>query len=166
MKTPFGTIRHLAFAFSLAAALLSASCAKRELRVADSQMEPNLSQGDRIAYERLSDDGPEIRLWQIVVAKEPASTALKPYRVAALPGERVRLDHHGIRVDGNLRNPQIPGVAYRFEPFDAAYGYRQYSEIPQDSYFLICDNVAAGRDSRHFGAVSKDRIAGVFVSKK
>lgn len=152
---PFSVPPLLAFAL-----LFGVGCVKRSYRVYDDSMQPNLTSGVSYDVEPIGAGGPI--LWDIVVAEEPGTGRLRAYRVAALPGERVWLDHHGLRVDGNARHSPVFGVRYSFSSEYVRYGNREYYEIPADSYFLLFDNTEFSTDSRDFGAVPVDRLQGKF----
>ncbi len=166
-KVRIAKLRHTAGrALVVALICLAASgCVRREFAVRDDSMMPNLQPGTRFSWEPIRSDESDL-LWRIVVAELPEGEPARVFRVAALPGERVRLDHHGLRVDGDMRRPDFPGMVYRFEAFEARFGYREYYKVPEDCFYLLHDNPLFGRDSRAYGAVPRERIKGVFVERR
>jgi len=127
-------------------------------------MEPTFKQGSLIEIDRDAFEGGDIPLWSVVAFQDEFGG--KPFtrilRMAALPGERVSLNPHGIRVNGSMRNPPfLPKGTYAFFPqVTPKEYYNTPFIIPEDHYFLIGDNPLAARDSRHFGPVAVTRIFG------
>lgn len=80
-------------------------------------------------------------------------------RVAAAGGDVVLLDDSGeLRVNGTLHTGEIPYATYPAEGLTYPY------TVPEGHLFLLCDHRTQGRDSRHFGAVPEDSVAGKVIT--
>ncbi|MHC4957814.1 MAG: signal peptidase I [Planctomycetota bacterium] len=77
--------------------------------------------------------------------EDGAQTWIK--RAVGLPGDVVRADTLGVHVNGRL---VLGGAAEPFGPVTVESG----------SVFVVGDNVAGSRDSRHFGSIKKELIKG------
>lgn len=144
--------------------MAATSCSEpKRFYARDASMEPRITARSWVDYSPL--DSPEaLDRWTVVVVREPSSDRLLALRVVGLPGETVWLDHHGLRISGETVRPPMLSVAYRFDARQIRHGGRTYYQIPPDSYYLLGDNTAIAVDSRHFGAVPRDRIVGVVDS--
>lgn len=129
-------------------------------------MAPFLPAGTSFEFLQLTANDFPLALWSVVIAKEPQFDRTRVYRIVALPGERVRLDHHGLRVDGTTRLPPMPDITYRFRDPNFEHGNRKYYQVPDHSYFLLCDTVTVAVDSRNFGAVHESSIKGLFERRR
>ena len=107
-----------------------------------------------------STTSPSIERGDVVVfhyPRDPEKSYIK--RVIALPGDRLRIDHGRVFVNGKLlREPYVP-PEYRDN--------RSVAEIalPPDSYYIMGDHRSISSDSRDFGPVERSLIYGkaVFV---
>lgn len=80
-------------------------------------------------------------------------------RVAAVGGDVVLLDESGeLRVNGTLHTGEIPYATYPAEGLTYPY------TVPEGCLFLLCDYRTQGQDSRHFGAVPEDSVAGKVIT--
>ena len=71
----------------------------------------------------------------------------------------VLLDDSGeLRVNGTLYTGEIPYATYPAEGLTYPY------TVPEGYLFLLCDHRTQGRDSRHFGAVPEDSVAGKVIT--
>jgi signal peptidase I len=130
------------------------------VKVEGTSMMPGLDDQERIFVNKFVYHLEEISPGDIVVFRYPRDTS-KSYikRVVAGPGDRVRVEHGRVYVNGErLEEPYV-----RPEYMDP----RSYEEItvPRRSYYLLGDHRNLSNDSRHFGPVSRDLIYGkaVFV---
>jgi signal peptidase I len=125
----------------------------RQGRVRLSSMEPVLSDGDWILFEKLalSRGGP--RRFDIVVFKapdDPDSVFIK--RVIGLPNEIVEARSGALYVDGHeVALPE--GVDWGEAAFAPA-------TVKAAHYFVVGDNVAESEDSRAWGPVPRDYVLG------
>jgi signal peptidase I len=84
-----------------------------------------------------------------------------PVSLADVPAEFGRLEHAGAGGRGPLEVLGVRlgrGVLYEGS---GTYGVGEAFQLADDEYFLLGDNPARSRDSRHYGAVARDRILGV-----
>jgi signal peptidase I len=130
------------------------------VRVEGTSMLPRLEDSDRLFINKFVYHFTAIERGDVVVFRPPSDPE-RSYikRVIALPGDRLRIDHGRVIVNGKLiREPYVP-LEYRDN--------RSMAEItiPSDSFFMMGDHRNISYDSRSFGAVPRSLIYGkaVFV---
>ena len=130
------------------------------VRVEGTSMLPQLEDQDRLFINKIAYRVGEIHQGDVVVFEYPRDHS-KSYikRVIALPGDRLRIDHGRVYVNGaRLAEPYVPG---RFED------ERSEAEIvlPANEYWVMGDHRSISSDSRDFGPVDRELIYGkaVFV---
>jgi signal peptidase I len=130
------------------------------VRVEGTSMLPMLEDQDRLFINKIAYRMGAIHQGDVVVFQYPRDHS-KSYikRVIALPGDRVRIDHGRVFVNGAcLREPYVPS---RFTDD------RSESEmvLPPQEYFVMGDHRSISSDSREFGPVDRHLIYGkaVFV---
>jgi signal peptidase I len=138
-------------------ALVAAGLAVRRARlepmlVEGGSMAPTLRPGQRIAVAPLV--RPPVRGDLVVVARlRPAGDLEVVKRVVGLPGERVRLGHGGLEVDGRaVPEPYLAGGPSGSGELDLRLGPAQY--------LVLGDHRAASTDGRDFGPVGADALLG------
>lgn len=121
-------------------------------------MKPTLQDGDRVMVVK-----PEVLVGQpgrgdvVLIRGENGGPDLIK-RVAALPGETVSVRGNTIYVDGE----PVPGSnTIRDTPGFSSFG----TTVPPDHVYVLGDNRDQSSDSRSFGPVSTDRVAGEAVVK-
>lgn len=125
------------------------------VRVEGTSMLPRLEDHDRLFINKFVYHITSIERGDVVVfryPRDPQKSYIK--RVIALPGDRLRIDHGEVWVNGkHLSENYVP---------DEFRDTRSYSEtiIPDDSYFVMGDHRSISSDSREFGAVERDLIYG------
>jgi len=130
------------------------------VRVEGTSMLPRLEDSDRLFINKFVYHFSAIEHGDVVVfryPRDPEKSYIK--RVIGLPGDRLRIEHGRVILNGKpLREPYVP-LEYRDN--------RSMPEmvIPADSYFMMGDHRSISSDSRDFGAVDRDLIYGkaVFV---
>ena len=125
------------------------------VRVEGTSMLPHLEDHDRLFINKFVYHITSIERGDVVVfhyPRDPQKSYIK--RVIALPGDRLRIDHGQVWVNGKALAENYVPVAYRDS--------RSYSEtiIPDDSYFVMGDHRSISSDSREFGVVERDLIYG------
>jgi signal peptidase I len=123
-------------------------------------MLPQLEDSDRLFINKIVYRFTAIERDDVVVfhyPRDPEKSYIK--RVIALPGDRLRIDHGQVWLNGKpLREKYVPE-----EYCDS----RSMAEIviPEDSYFMMGDHRSISSDSREFGPVDRSLIYGkaVFV---
>jgi signal peptidase I len=130
------------------------------VRVEGTSMLPRLEDHDRLFINKFVYHISSIDRGDVVVfhyPRDPEKSYIK--RVIALPGDRLRIDHGLVWVNGKALAENYVPEMYR--------DTRSYSEtiIPDDSYFVMGDHRSISSDSREFGVVERDLIYGkaVFV---
>ena len=137
--------------------------------VNDVSMEPNLTAGQYVVYERFSIFGDDIYRGDIVAIKNDKIYSSDDFgkiqktflvkRVIGLPGETIYEKNCRIYVKRPGFIPvRIKESYYRYrscEPFVANLG--------SDQYFVMGDNRPHSEDSRDFGPISKEFIVGKLV---
>lgn len=146
--------------FAAAASVLIIVFLYQPVRVEGTSMLPRLDDQDRLFINKFVYRFTAIERGDVVVfhyPRDPEKSYIK--RVIALPGDRLRIDHGTVWINGQPQSePYIP-EEYR--------DYVSYPEIviPQDSYFMMGDHRCISSDSRTFGPVARSFIYGkaVFV---
>ena len=131
------------------------------VRVEGTSMLPMLEDQDRLfinkfAYSRLGEMvGDNIHRGDVVVFYYPYDTT-KSYikRVIALPGDRLRIDHGTVWVNGTALKERYVPLKYEDD--------RSQPEmtIPKGEYFMMGDHRSISSDSRDFGPVERNLIYG------
>ena len=130
------------------------------VRVEGTSMLPRLEDRDRLFINKFVYHISAIERGDVVVfhyPRDPEKSYIK--RVIALPGDRLRIDHGTVWLNGKRQiEPYVP-EEYR--------DTRSMPEIvvPEDSYFMMGDHRSISSDSREFGLVERSLIYGkaVFV---
>ena len=130
------------------------------VRVEGTSMLPRLEDHDRLFINKFVYHITSIEHGDVVVfhyPRNPEESYIK--RVIALPGDKLRIDHGQVWVNGKaLVENYVPDM------FRDTVSYAQ-TIIPDDCYFVMGDHRSISRDSREFGVVERDLIYGkaVFV---
>jgi signal peptidase I len=130
------------------------------VRVEGTSMLPRLEDSDRVFINKFVYRISSIERGDVVVfhyPRNPEQSYIK--RVIALPGDRLRIDHGVVWLNGQPQTePYVP---------DAYQDSESMAEIvvPEDSYFMMGDHRSVSSDSRKFGPVDRSLIYGkaVFV---
>lgn len=130
------------------------------VRVEGTSMLPQLEDQDRLFINKFAYHIGEIHRGDVVVFHYPYDQT-KSYikRVIALPGDRIRIEHGQVWLNGKpLKEPYVP-AQYRDS--------RSMAEmvVPSGCYFMMGDHRSISSDSREFGPVDRSLIYGkaVFV---
>ena len=125
------------------------------VRVEGTSMLPVLEDQDRLFINKLAYRMGEIHRGDVVVFLYPHDHE-KSYikRVIALPGDRLRIDHGEVFVNGlHVKEPYVPR---QFEDDRS----QPEMTVPQHDYFVMGDHRLISRDSRDFGPVDRELIYG------
>ena len=124
-------------------------------RVAGHSMEPYLLEGDMILVSRRFPGGMP-RRGDVVAFREPESGGISIKRVCGLPNERIEIIDGAVFVNGEpLPEPYVSRAPSRPNPYDSAEW-----TTGEDEFVLLGDNRGDSKDSRAFGSVARDAIAG------
>ena len=115
-------------------------------------MQPNLQPAERLVIEKLSYYFDTPQRDDIVVVDLPEMAELLIKRVVGLPGETVEIRRGTVLIDGQTIDQSFVTLA----------GGTTYGPITlgPDSYFVMGDNRNNSNDSRAFGPIHRDEIAG------
>lgn len=120
-------------------------------RVNDTAMVPNVNPGDLIFYYRLDK---KYFVGDTVVYNFKGQTKLA--RIVALPGDKVDVDEHGLKVNGSRQyEPKIFKETQAFKD-----GVCFPLQLGTDEVFVLADNRDKAADSRLFGALKRSQISG------
>jgi signal peptidase I len=130
------------------------------VRVEGTSMLPRLEDHDRLFINKFVYHITSIEHGDVVVfhyPRNPEESYIK--RVIALPGDKLRIDHGQVWVNGKALTENYVPDMYRDT------GSYAQTIIPDDCYFVMGDHRSISRDSREFGVVERDLIYGkaVFV---
>jgi signal peptidase I len=145
---------------SAAASVLIITFLYQPVRVEGTSMLPRLEDQDRLFINKFVYEFSSIERGDVVVfryPRDPEKSYIK--RVIALPGDRLRIDHGTVWLNGQpLRESYVP------EEF---HDSRSMAEIvvPEDTFYMMGDHRSISSDSREFGPVERSLIYGkaVFV---
>ena len=126
-------------------------------RIRGASMEPNLRSGDIAVFYRLGG----YEAGDIVILRPDGKSEYLIKRVIATAGDTVDIDE----ATGNIRlNGRDLEEAYVFSETHARpHGMSFPATVPEGSVFLLGDNRLNSKDSREFGMVRMDQIAGKVV---
>ncbi len=130
------------------------------VRVEGTSMLPRLEDSDRLFINKFVYHVSAIDRGDVVVfhyPRDPEKSYIK--RVIALPGDRIRIDHGRVWINGKyLKEPYVP-ADYRDDRSMAE------TTVPPDCYFMMGDHRSISSDSRDFGPVERSLIYGraVFI---
>ena len=122
--------------------------------VKGNSMEPNLRSGDMALFLRV---GKNYRAGDVVIMH---NTATNDYikRVAAVEGDRVSIDNgSGVLM---VNNKRVQEDDIYSETYTRPEGIEFPLTVSKDNVFLLGDNREVSKDSREFGVVRTEQIAG------
>lgn len=128
--------------------------------VEGNSMEDTLQQGDMVLVEKIS----EIQRFDIIVFQlEDGTNYIK--RVIGLPGDTLQykddqLYVNGEKIDETFLQEEDPASAIPYTYDFTLEELLGVEKLGKDSYFVMGDNRRLSKDSRSFGAISKENILG------
>ncbi len=145
---------------SAVASVLIITFLYQPVRVEGTSMLPRLEDRDRLFINKFVYHLSAIERGDVVVfhyPRDPEKSYIK--RVIALPGDKLRIDHGAVWLNGRrLAEPYVP-EEYR--------DTRSLAEmvVPEGTFFMMGDHRSISSDSREFGPVERTLIYGkaVFV---
>jgi len=121
-------------------------------------MLPRMEDRDRLFINKFVYRISAIERGDVVVfhyPRDPEKSYIK--RVIALPGDRLRIDHGNVWVNGRkLAEPYVP------EEFRDTRSVSEM-EVPLGTYYMMGDHRSISSDSREFGPVERSLIYGKAV---
>jgi len=144
--------------FSAAASVLIITFLYQPVRVEGTSMLPRLEDRDRLFINKFVYSFSAIERGDVVVfhyPRDPEKSYIK--RVIGLPGDRLRIDHGVLWLNGRRQMERY--VPYNYQDS------RTIAEIvvPEESYFVMGDHRSISSDSREFGPVARSLIYGKAV---
>jgi signal peptidase I len=133
--------------------------------VSGDSMEPALQSGDRVLLDKITFRTRSIERGDIVVVEPPTGvidgSTNNVKRVIAFGGESVSIENGGVSVNGvPLDEPYARG-----ESASAACVRENPCVVPDGHVFVMGDNRLVSADSRTFGPIPADRIAGLVAAR-
>jgi signal peptidase I len=143
---------------SAVASVLIITFLYQPVRVEGTSMLPRLEDRDRLFINKFVYHISAIERDDVVVfhyPRDPEKSYIK--RVIALPGDRLRIDHGEVWLNGRRLLENYVPEEYRDE--------RSMAElvVPEGSYFMMGDHRSISSDSREFGPVERTLIYGKAV---
>jgi signal peptidase I len=145
---------------SAAASVLIITFLYQPVRVEGTSMLPRLEDRDRLFINKFVYHFAAIERGDVVVfhyPRDPEKSYIK--RVIALPGDRLRIDHGVVWLNGQQQIELYVPEEYR--------DTRSVAElvVPEDCFYMMGDHRSISSDSREFGPVERSLIYGkaVFV---
>lgn len=124
-------------------------------RVAGHSMEPFLMEDDMVLVSRRFPGGAPKR-GDVVAFREPESGGVSMKRICGLPNERIAMVDGAVYVNGEpLPEPYVSRA-----PSRPNSGGRDEWTTGEDEFVLLGDNRGDSKDSRAFGVVTRDALAG------
>lgn len=173
----FGSVFIGVVSLTVLVALVLRSCVVHITIVEGRSMAPTLHNGMRMVVDKLVYRWQEPTVGDIISFVPPdhlSVTDRRPNmkRVVATGGQTVQVRDGFVWIDGQRREP--PGtpqdyIATYFQPAPNrqadyfACGVTEPYRVPEDCYFVLGDNRANSLDSRCYGAVPRESIAGKVV---
>jgi signal peptidase I len=141
--------------FSAAVSVLIITFLYQPVRVEGTSMLPRLEDSDRLFINKFVYHFSGIERGDVVVfryPRDPEKSYIK--RVIALPGDRLRIDHGQVWLNGRrLRESYVP------QAYSDSYTMAEFV-VPDNSYFMMGDHRSISSDSREFGSVDRSLIYG------
>jgi len=133
-------------------------------------MNPVIAAGQIVSVKLFSEEKEkrisELNRFEIVVVRDPPHAGGDyPYRIIALPNEKISFLENGVLIDGKkIKLP--PWIGYLEQRLKGAkvIGSRSIN-LSSEEYFVIGDNVEVAFDSRYFGPIKAESIIGIIDKK-
>ena len=125
------------------------------ISVSGTSMSPTLKDGDVMLLSKLHYNFNEIKRFDIIVVHHKGEDIIK--RVIGLPGEKVEYIDNVLYINGEKVDE--PFEHKKTDDFNLSKWNTEV--VPENSYFVVGDNRTDSYDSRYFGFVSRNDIAGM-----
>ena len=131
------------------------------LAIRDDGMRPNLAAGQQVLVNRLAYRLTPPQRGDVVAVRDPNNNGqLIARRVVGLPGEQLEVIGNQVLVNGQtLIEGYLDPTSLQTLLGDRQITRRQF-QLGESDYFLMSDKRTVGIDSRDWGAIQPDRIAG------
>jgi signal peptidase I len=148
-------------------------CGCRDAVQASSSMAPTIKAGERVKVDHTAYAVTSPKRWDVIAFTPPFdSNAVFIMRVVGMPGETVAFASNVITVNSQplLPPPSLSNIYLKADyelpafpgpnpPLRGLVTPPPYL-VPQNSYFVLGDNLTNAHDSRYWGAVSATNILG------
>jgi signal peptidase I len=156
----------------LALSLVLTGCNTKKMTQSSGSMEPTIPSGDTITVDLTSYRSTEPSRWDVVVFESPIDSSTNwCSRIVGLPGEKIQILDGKLVIDGQTVQPpsRLRIAPYKTVDVSKSSAAPRHItlpfEIPNDSYFVLGDNVSNALDSRFWGSLKKSKIAGKVEGK-
>ncbi len=122
------------------------------VRGAGVSMAPTIESGDLIFINRLAYRFREPRRGDIVAVRMAGRSVVYVKRLLALPGDRVKIDHSAVSINGALLEEPYARKRPDWRLDEAVLG--------PDQYFVVGDNRTMPMDLHDMGTVARERLIG------
>lgn len=162
---------HMAYVVGLAGILMANGCRNKDRILEYVQqsrtMMPNYKQNENVVVDTAAYRTATPHRWDVIVFRTNAtSNAQYMSRVAGLPGEQVEIKNGGLLINDEVVLPPAGTFLGKYVSNEGAlFAIGGKCLTPSNSVFVLCDNSAVSRDSRHFGAVPTNWIIGLVVGR-
>jgi signal peptidase I len=137
----------------------------QSFRMTGESMRPSLQEGDRILVSRLYYSNHEPRRGDLVLFRSPWNSKqwyLK--RIVALGGETLEIKGSQIFINSKeVKEPWI--IAVQSQAENLGLGDGKSYQVPEDTVFVLGDNLNNSNDSRNFGVIPKRDLKGKVMVK-
>lgn len=124
-------------------------------RVQGASMTPNFLSGDYVLVDKVSYHFRHLNRGEVIVFKNPQNESeyfIK--RVIGLPGEEVIISGGEVYIGGEL-------LKEKYLPAERISGGETDFILGSNEYFVMGDNRLQSRDSRIWGALTRDKVVGL-----
>ncbi len=121
----------------------------------NNDMSPRISAGDLLLYYRLSED---YGMGDVIVFEKDGMQYVG--RIVAKEGDSVEITDEQLKVNGSV--VMESDIFYITRPYEGGVTYPV--NLGTGQYFVLCDFREGARDSRYFGAVSRNEIKGEVIT--
>lgn len=127
--------------------------------VSGESMLPTLKDRDRIIVSRTT----SIDRFDIIVFDSPTSDEDYIKRVIGIPGDKLEFKNDVLYINGELYEENYVKNIEGLTKVTGDLSLEKltgYSEVPENRYFVLGDNRGNSKDSRYFGFITEESIAG------
>ena len=148
----------------LAASLLILVGCGRLYVVPSPNMEPTIHTNDIVALNQSAYRRAKPQRWDVIAFSSPTDSALHVSRIWGLPGETINLTNGLVQINGtNVSLPSDLLSVIKFGdlfPSNAVAMIKFPYQVSNTGFFVMGDNLRNSYDSRFWGDLASNRIAG------